>query len=90
MKSFFKRLKKNAGFSLIEVLVAMTVLAIISIPLIRSFVISANVNKNAKRLQNATDIAQDVSEYFCQISLHDLNAKYKDDSTLNAEVRFLP
>lgn len=88
MKSFFKRLKKNTGFSLIEVLVAMTVLAIISIPLIRSFVISANVNKNAKRLQNATDIAQDVSEYFCQISLHDLNAKYKDDSTLRGDYLF--
>lgn len=82
MKSFFKKLKKNTGFSLVEVLVAMTVLAIISVPLIRSFVISANVNKNAKRLQNATDIAQDISEYFCEISLSDLNAKYENDTTL--------
>lgn len=88
MKSFFGKLKKNKGFSLVEVLVAMTVLAIISIPLIRSFVISANVNKNAKRLQNATDIAQDISEYFCEVSLHDLNQKYKDNTALRENYLF--
>ncbi len=88
MKAFLKKLKKNKGFSLVEVLVAMTVLAVISIPLIRSFVISANVNRNAKRLQNATDIAQDVSEYFTEISLHDLHEKYKNNTDLRENYLF--
>ena len=42
MKRFKRSTQKNKGFSLVEVLVAMTVIALISIPLIRTFVISAN------------------------------------------------
>ncbi|MGN0373887.1 MAG: prepilin-type N-terminal cleavage/methylation domain-containing protein [Butyrivibrio sp.] len=82
MKKFFKRFKKNKGFSLVEVLVAMAVLAAISIPLIQNFVFSANVNKKAKRLQNATDVGQDVAEYFGSVRLLDLIAKYKDNGDL--------
>lgn len=88
MKAFLEKLKKNKGFSLVEVLVAMAVLAAISIPLIRSFVLSANVNKNAKRLQNATDIAQDISEYFTEISLHDLHESYKDNTDIRENYLF--
>ena len=60
MKRFKRSTQKNKGFSLVEVLVAMTVIALISIPLIRTFVISANYTRDARRLQNATDIAQNV------------------------------
>lgn len=82
MKTLFKRIKENKGFSLVEVMVAMIVIAVISIPLIHSFVMSANVNRKSKRLQNATDIGQNVSEYFASVSLLDLDDKYSTNSAI--------
>lgn len=54
--------KNNKGFSLVEVLIAMTVLAIIVVPLLRAFSTSANVNAKAERLMNANNIAQNIIE----------------------------
>lgn len=64
--------KKNKGFSLLEVVVAITIIAILAIPIIKAFVTSATVNKKARRVQNATDVAQSVSEYLCNASFDDL------------------
>ena len=68
--------KKNMGFSLVEVLVTMLVIAIISIPIIRTFTSSARVNFNARKLQHATDTAQNVSELFTAYDLDTLENVY--------------
>ena len=39
----------NAGFSLVELLIAMVVLAIIVVPLLHSFVTSARTNAKSRR-----------------------------------------
>lgn len=88
MKRFNRSTQKNKGFSLVEVLVAMTVIALISIPLIRTFVISANYTRDARRLQNATDIAQNVSEYFKVIPLDELKDVFRDDRNISSSVLF--
>lgn len=59
-----------------EVLVTMLIIAIISIPIIRSFVVTSNVNHKARRLQNATDVAQNVSEYFAARPMSELLADF--------------
>lgn len=84
MKKKFKRVN-NKGFSLVEVLVAMAVLAVISIPLIQTFVMSSNVNKRAKRLQNATDVGQDVAEYFVAVDKSRLVEQYSINTSLCEE-----
>ncbi len=71
----YSRKKRNGGFSLIEVIIAMAVLAIVSVPLIRSFVLSANVNYNSQRTQSASNVAQSVSEVFGNLSLEDIVLK---------------
>lgn len=73
------RAQNNKGFTLIEVLVTILVIAIASIPLIRSFVMTANVNHKARRLQNATDVAQNVSEYFAARPFSELLANHGKD-----------
>lgn len=88
MKRLFKGTQKNKGFSLVEVLVAMTVIALISIPLIRTFVISANVNSKGRKLKNASDIAQNVSEYFTTIELSELKDKFRNDTGLRTNVLY--
>lgn len=69
MRRFVESNKLNKGFSLVEVLIAMAVITLISIPLLRMFITSAQINTKAKKLQNATDIAQNVSENFTTIPL---------------------
>ena len=39
-----QQLNKNAGFSLLELLIAVTILAIITIPMLHMFVTSARIN----------------------------------------------
>lgn len=73
-----KSLKKNnEGFSLIELIVTITVIAIVAIPFIRSFMTAMNVNSEARRLQNATTVAQDMTEYFKAKSIEELMADYE-------------
>lgn len=53
-----KRQNKNAGFSLLEVIVAMAVLALISIPLMKYFSDSLKYSTKMQRQQQATILAQ--------------------------------
>lgn len=71
-----RRTQNNKGFSLLEVLVTIMIIAIVSVPIIRSFVVTANVNHKARRLQNATDVAQNISEYFAARPMGELLADF--------------
>ena len=52
----------NNGFTLIEVLIAMIILAIIVVPLLHTFVSSARTNQQARARLRATTAAQDIME----------------------------
>ena len=56
------RLNRNAGFSLVEVIIAMAILAIISIPLMKYFTDSMQYSARMERQQRATILAQEVTE----------------------------
>lgn len=71
-----KKIKNNKGFSLVELLVTMAVIAIVTIPLLQTFVVSNRINSSAKRTQNATDLAQNIAEQFSAISLDKLKSTY--------------
>lgn len=65
----FKRLikttrkkKKNRGFSLVELLVAIVLLAIVITPMFNAFITSAKINRNARRIMVATDLGQNIIE----------------------------
>lgn len=65
----FKRLikltqgkKKNKGFSLVELLVAIILLAIVITPMFNAFISSARINRNARRIMVATDLGQNIIE----------------------------
>lgn len=53
---------KNAGFSLIEVLIAMAIFAICLIPLLRSFVVVSRTNAKSRQTLNASTLAENVIE----------------------------
>ena len=72
----------NKGFSLLEVLVAVIILSIVSIPIIRSFATVAKTNADAKILLRATDGAENMMENLEYRTLEELVDRY-DDSAHN-------
>lgn len=54
--------KSEKGFTLVELLVSITILAIIVVPVLTAFISSANANSRAKRKLEATTAAQNVME----------------------------
>ena len=63
---------KNKGFSLIEVLVAIVILAIITLPILSSFASAAKINANARKQENANALAQKVVEEFKSLTINQL------------------
>lgn len=64
MKLFKKRKKNNSGISLIEIVLAIAVLAIVMTPVFNSFITSARVNMKARQTMAATNVAQTIMEGF--------------------------
>ena len=75
MKKKTERTKlNNSGFSLLEVLIAMVILCLVSIPLLHSFFTTAKTNGRAKIMMRATNCAENLIE----------SAEYKDVEELVA------
>ena len=62
----------NQGLTLLELLIAVIILAIIVIPFLNSFVISAKTNSRAAKTHRATTVAQNIVEGFKAGSLADV------------------
>ncbi len=76
MKQFRKRKLNNKGLSLVEILVTVVILALISAPIIDSFIHAINVNSQSRTIQNGTAVAQDVAELFETFDLEYLVESY--------------
>lgn len=57
-----KEKESNKGFTFVELLVCVAILAIISFPLLNSFVVAGRTNERAKAIQRSTTLAQNVME----------------------------
>lgn len=68
--------KQNKGFTLVEVLIAITILGIIVTPLLHAFVTSVNTNAKARRVMDATTLAQNIIEDLKAGSLEDLARQF--------------
>lgn len=80
MSLFIKKGKlNNSGFSLVEVLVAIVILAIISLPVLSTFSNAARINAKARRTENANTAINNIVEEARITSKDDLaagNGKY--------------
>lgn len=73
MKKFLKKKKNNnLGFSLLEVLLAVVLLAIVATPLIQVVYSSMALNKKSRILMGATDVGQSALEYFESLTYNDI------------------
>jgi len=73
----------NAGVSLIEVVIAVTILAIVVIPFAHSFITAANTNAKSQKALRATTICENAMEIFENISIEKAVLTYGglEDST---------
>ena len=72
----------NKGFSLIELIIAVAVMAILITPIIRSVAQTLNNSASAKERQYVNDNAELVMEYFKKNSVEDLVSGKVQDPTL--------
>lgn len=70
------KLNNNAGFSLVELLIAVMILAIIVVPLLHVFVTSARINGKSKQTQRATTVAQDIMEGLKAYDIEELKEQF--------------
>lgn len=73
-----RQLNNNSGFSLVELLIAVVILAIIVIPLMRMFVSSTTINVRSRNTLRATTVAQDIMEGLKAYNIEELQAQFNN------------
>ena len=69
----FIKKRKNEGFSLIEVLVGIAIVAVALLGLAQIFTYSVMTNSRAERMSNATFLAQQQIDYHRSLTSDELN-----------------
>ncbi|MCR5473589.1 MAG: type II secretion system GspH family protein [Lachnospiraceae bacterium] len=68
--------RNASGFTLVEVIICVTILAIASAVLLQSFSLASMTNAKAQKMQNATSLAETVMEEVKSSSIRQLQKKY--------------
>lgn len=61
--------RKNHGFSLIEVLLAIVILGLVATPILQIFITSAQINNRSREMMAATDVATITMEYLSSMRM---------------------
>lgn len=80
--------KDNKGMTLVEVMAAITILAVVTIPFLNSFLASARSNQKAGTLLRATTVAQNLMESVEAFSLEEICTQMNQEVT--ASKLYLP
>lgn len=73
----------NSGLSIVEVLVAVAILAIVFVPLLKTFTQASTINSKAQKLQNVTSLAEGVMEDVKGKSIQELHDLAVDDASVS-------
>lgn len=71
-----KSKNKNSGFTLVEVLIAVVILAVFCVPLLRSIATSFQTNQKARVLMKSTVAAENIMEEFKNVEVKKLVDTY--------------
>lgn len=76
-----RKSNKDAGFSLLELLIAVVILAIIVIPLLNLFLSSNRLNIKSRQTLRATTAAQDIMEGLKAYNINEIKEQFKDPAS---------
>ena len=68
--------KNNKAFSLLEVLLAIILLALIATPILQAIFATMAINKESKDIMAATEVATGITETFGKSNLKDINNQF--------------
>lgn len=85
MQKNIKISEDNRGFSLLELIVTVVILAIVTAPFLSSFVTASNTNVKSKRIQEANELSQYVIEQCKAMSLDKIESEYGVLSSWNKD-----
>lgn len=68
--------KKNAGLTLLEVIVAVSIFSVTSLVLLQGFVLSGRINRTSALYMSATDLAQNIMEDIKSKDFAELSAAF--------------
>ncbi len=87
-----KEYRKNpdAGFSLVELLIAVTILAIIVAPLLHMFVTSTKINVKSRQTLRATTVAQDIMEGLKAYTLEEVSEQFAPPEGVSGDTFHYP
>lgn len=71
--------KNNKGFSLVEIIIAIVILALVITPFLNSFLTSATTNQKAKRIMRATSVAENIMEAIKPLGLEEIVLQLSND-----------
>ena len=80
-----KRRLGNKGFSLLELLVGVMIMAIIIVPLLHTFLVGAGTEKKSRDYGDATGAAQNLTE---QIQANDVDLILKNAGVIDSNAKF--
>lgn len=85
------RVQKNSkGFTLVEVLIAITILALLTAPLLANLVTSSKINTKSKLVMNGTTVAQNIMEGITAYGVENTIVQLENTTTLPLELAFIP
>lgn len=84
--------ENNRGFTLLELIVTVVILALVTAPFLSSFVSASRTNVKSKRIQEANELSQYIIEQFKASSITQLISEYGltaeyDDPPANEELK---
>ncbi len=84
-----KRKLNNKGLTLIEILIAMTLLTIAIVPMMRGFIQVNRYGEKGRNLQQATTIAQTAMENCKAYNIADIHNKMTNDSFMDSGALYM-
>lgn len=80
----------NAGFSLVELLIAVAILAIIVIPLLHMFITTTRINVKSRQTLRATTVAQDIMEGLKAYTVEEVVAQFEPPAGMSGATYHYP
>lgn len=84
-----KRFENNTGFTLVELLIAVAILAAVIIPFAANFALTAKVNQKARNNLRTTSMVQNMMEEISAVSSKDIIIQF-DNILVNPNLEILP
>ena len=70
----------NRGFSLVEIIISITILAVVTLPVLHTLVMSARYNAKARERQRVTTSAESIMESFKAYELQEIYTQFQNKS----------